>query len=70
MCRGKKGDRSLIKLCYIIFTTAYNVPKLAILSTVKHINYSMKYADLGLVCIKFLQYVAKLYIFDDSLIFL
>ena len=31
--------------CNIIFTTAFNVPKLTILSTVKHLKYSMEYAD-------------------------
>ena len=51
---------------------AFNVSKLLILSTAKHLKYSMKYADLKCgdlkkhricyecwICIKFLQYITK-----------
>ena len=32
---------------YTIFTKGFNVTKLAMLSTAKHLKYSMKYTDLG-----------------------
>ena len=46
MCRKNEVNSSFIKPDTLFFTTAFNVPKLAILSTAKHLKYSMKYADL------------------------
>ena len=68
----------VVLICYIIFTTGFDVTELTILSTVKHLKNSMKYANLG-VDLKDTQNLLRMFnfhqifsgchqscIFDDS----
>ena len=45
MCKKNEVNCSFIKLFTSFFTTGYNVTKLAMLSTVKHLKYDMKHID-------------------------
>ena len=47
MCAKMKLIAVLLNLLHY-FTVGFNVTKLAILSTAKHLKYSIKYTDLGM----------------------